>query len=312
MTLLITGATGFIGRALVARVVADGLPLVIAARAPLASAPAPTRIVGEIDGATDWRAALEGVTTVIHLAGRAHRVGEPDAVADAAHGRVNDAGVAQLARAVAACGVARLVLVSSIKASGERTQPGRPFDGLETPAPEDAYGRAKLAGERAMAAALAHGPTTGVVLRPPLVLGPGATGNLARLVTALRRGLPLPLGAVANRRSLIARANLVDALLAAATRPALAPGMTATFVLADDLTLSSADLARGLARAMGREARLPPVPVALLRLAGALTGRAAAVRRLTDSLVVDAGRFRAATGWVPRQSPDEAFAEAVG
>lgn len=300
MRILVTGATGFLGSPVCAALLARGHRVAAAVRrVPAAVNPAiDTRAVGDIDGNTDWGAALSGIDVVLHLAGRAHVMHETVADPLAAFRAVNRDGTVALGRACVAAGVKRLVFVSSIKVNGEGTAPGSAFHGDDVPAPVDAYGLSKLEGEQGLRAL--SGLET-VVVRPPLIHGPGAKGNLASLMKVIAKGVPLPLGCIRNRRSLVGAENLADALAFLAEAPAAAGG---TFLVRDGEDVSTPDLIRRLATAMGRSARLIPVPVALLRLGGALLGRRAAVDRLAGSLVVDDSPLRA-LGWRPIRSLDD-------
>ena len=246
---------------------------------------------GDLGPGADWREALDGADAVLHLAARAHGAA---AAAPAELMRANSEGAGALAAQARAAGVRRFVLVSSVKAMGEETPPGAAWTEQHPCAPEDAYGRSKLAAEAAVRAAA--GGMEVVVLRFPLLYGPGAQGNLLRLMRALCAGRPLPFGAVRNARSLLGAANAADALLLAAAHP-LAAG--ATF-LARDSDFSTPDLLRELGAALGRPARLWPVPAALLRWSPVARP---ALRRLTRSLLLDDGLIRARLGWSPPHDP---------
>ena len=287
--ILVTGAGGFIGAALCPALAARGHGVVAglrrAASGPVAGEPL---VLGDISPGTDWRAALRGIDIVIHLAQRAHA--GPDPAALTAEPRA----VAALANALAAAGGRRLVLVSSVKAMGEATAPGRPFRATDEPRPDDAYGRAKLAGERAAAAA--RDGVELVVIRPPLVYGPGVRANFAALVRLAGSGLPLPFAAVDNRRSLICRDNLVDLLAIAATHPA---ALDRPLLARDGDDLSTPDLIRALAGGLGRAPHLFPVPGALFAALRPLPGIGPRLARLTLSLQVDDGATRGALGWRP-------------
>jgi nucleoside-diphosphate-sugar epimerase len=294
--ILVTGASGFVGRALCARLAGAGLALRGAVRTDPSDAPnlgCPCVRVGDIGPDTDWTQALQGIAVVIHLAARAHVMDDHAADPLAAYRRVNVAGTETLARQAVAANVRRIVFLSSIKVNGEACDaPG--FNEADPPRPQDAYGISKLEAERRLAAILAASHTDHVILRPPLVYGPGVKGNLARLIRLVDRGVPLPLAAIDNRRSLVGIDNLVAAIDLVTRHPGAANG---TFLVSDDEPVSSADLVRAIAGALGRPARLVPVPAALLRLAGRMSGRDAAVARLTSSLVVDSRAIRARLGY---------------
>ena len=324
MTVVVTGANGFIGSAWCAHARASGRPLRewvrAAGAAPAAHALAAHALAAEPGGppgvaeAIDLESAshdalvamLAGVRAVVHLAGRAHRAGEP--ASDAAMRGPNVEATARLARAAAQAGVARFVFASSIKVHGETTAPGRPFRSDDPPAPEDAYARSKAQAEAALLAAAGGTSMEPVILRLPLVYGRGAKGNFRVLVDAVASGRLLPLASIDNRRSLLSLANLLDALDAALDAPP-APARAAgaggdaapqRHLLADAGPVSTPQLVRAIAAALGVDARLAPFPVALLRLAGAATNRAGAVARLTGSLEADTSSFTAWTGWWPR------------
>ena len=299
MKILVTGANGFVGAALCRHLAARGDEVVKAVRSGGDGV-----VVGDIGPDTDWRPALEGVEVVIHLANRAHVMDETAADPLAVFRRVNRDGSLRLAEQAAACGVRRLVFVSSIKVNGEATK-GRPFTAANPPAPEDAYGVSKLEAEQGLFALSARTGLEVVVVRPPLIHGPGVKGNLRTLMKAVGNGLPLPLGLVDNRRSLIGLGNLVD-LLGLCARSPQAAGRV--WLARDGEDLSTPELIRRMGRALGRPARLLPVPPILLRLAGAITGRGAAVSRLLGSLEVDDGATRADLGWVPPNSVDDGLA----
>lgn len=311
--ILVTGATGFIGRRLVAQLATRGRPVRAATRradAALAAGVEEVR-VGELDAATDWSAALRDVDAVVHLAGLAHVVDASDAQSLARYREINALGTAQLARAAAAAGVRRFVFMSSARAHGSRTE-GAPFVESAPLAAGDPYGRSKAEAEGALQDIAAGTGLEVVRLRPPLVVGQLERDNFARLARLVRRGLPLPLGAVRNRRSVVYVGNLVDVIERAVDHPAAAGR---AFLVADGAPLSTPALVRAIARAMGRSARLVPVPLPLLRAAGALLGRGAEIARLVEDFEVDATALRTALDWTPRYTLEEGlrltFAEAV-
>lgn len=307
-TVVVTGASGFVGGALLRMLAAGAAHKVRGCyrSAPRDADPATASfVVGELGAATDWGAALEGADTVVHTAALAHVL---RAAGDEAYRRVNVDGTAHLARRAAAAGVRRLVFLSSIKVNGELAPPERPFRASDPPAPQDAYGRSKRDAEQALARVAGETGLEVVVLRPPLVYGPGAKGNLARIMRLIESGVPLPLGAVRNRRSMIALGNLCGAIIACLDAPRAAGR---TYLIAERDALSTAELARRLARAMQRRARLVPVPEALLRLGGIVTGRTAEIQRLVGSLCVDAGPISDETGWQPSAATAEADLRAM-
>jgi nucleoside-diphosphate-sugar epimerase len=266
--------------------------------APL-PAQAITGMIGDITSATDWSAVLRGARAVVHLAGRAHR----PAGGDQQWIEGEAAAAANLARAAAAAGVERIVLMSSIKVLGECTL-DLPFRAHLRPAPEDTYGLAKWRIEEAMRAATANGPAL-VILRPPLVYGPGVKANFLNLIRFIERGVPLPLASVANRRAFIFLDNLLDLIVTALDHPAAAGG---TFLLRDADEVSTPALIRVIAQALEREAQLFPFPPTLLRLAAQLVGKAAVADRLLASLRIDDSLTREKLGWAPRVSLEQGVA----
>ncbi|MDZ4293672.1 MAG: SDR family oxidoreductase [Hydrogenophaga sp.] len=291
-----TGASGFVGRALCQALADQGVPFRALVRAPDATLPL-ARVIGDIGSDTDWAAALQGVSCIVHCAARVHVMQDTEADPLAAFRRVNVEGTRHLARSAAQAGVRRLVFLSSLKVLGEQTAPGLRFNSLTPPAPEDAYGRSKWEAEQALWAVSQLTGLEVVVVRPPLVHGPGVKANFLRLMQAVARGLPLPFGQVHNQRSLLALGNLTD-LLQLCTRHPDAPGQS--FLASDDQDVSTPDLVRELAAAMGRQPRLLPVPVSWLRWAGRLTGRSHQIERLIGSLQVDIGHTREVLNWSPR------------
>lgn len=309
-TLLVTGASGFVGRAMLEEALARGYAVRAAVRGPRPGLPRGVRVfqTGEGVGPVDWSAALDGVDAVVHLAARVHVMQEPLRDPLGEFRRVNVDATAVLAEAAARAGVRRLVFASSVKVLGESTVPGRPFNDLSEPQPLDPYGRSKLEAEQMLLGLAATGRLEVSVLRPPLVYGPGVQGNLGRLLRWIETGVPLPLGAIDNRRSLIGLYNLVDALLAVAVHPG---ACNRCFLVADGEDLSSAELVRRIGRAIGRPARLVRVSPALLVAAGRLGG-GQAVRRLLEWLQVDASGLREAVGWTPPRSVEQGLAGLVG
>ena len=272
MRVLVTGASGFIGSALVPALAASGVNVV--------GGPRQLPMLAE---------ALTACHGVVHLANLAHAAADADAL-----WKVNVEGTRQVAEAAAVRGVRRMIYLSSIKASGEETGI-RPFDGSETPAPADAYGRAKLAAEQALFEVAARSQLEVVVLRPPLVYGPGVKGNFFALMRALARGLPLPLAGIANRRSLVYVGNLGQAIIRCLHAGA-APGRIHT--VSDGSPLSTTELCLALGQALAQPAKLFWVPPRLLEL---LPGG----KRLTRSLVIDDRAIRNDLGWQPASSVDE-------
>lgn len=297
---LITGATGFVGTALRKHLEALGVSFRTAGRS---NAPGDRSAHFRIDDLTRddaWAAALQGIDAVVHLAARTHVLDDASANPLAEYRRVNVLATAALARAAAAAGVRRLVFLSSIKVNGEST-PGAPFAESAAPAPEDAYGVSKWEAETALSRISLETGLESVILRPPLVYGAGVKGNLLRLLNTIARGLPLPLDAIHNQRSLLSVDNLVDAIVCCLNAPTAAGQ---TYLVSDGTDVSTPALIRTLAAGMDKPARLFPCPVTLLNWAAAALGQRDAVLRLTGSLRVDSSRIRRDLNWQPRLSTE--------
>jgi len=309
LKVLLTGATGFVGRGILETFAAiPGLRLAVAVRSRLPGE-FPGVEVHSIDGLNatqDWTSALAGVDVVVHAAARVHVMRETAGDPLAEFRAVNIEGTLNLARQAAAAGVRRFIFISSIKVNGESTPPGRPFRAEDRPAPADPYGQSKLEAERALSRLAEECAMEWVVIRPPLIYGPGVGANFASLMRVVQRQLPLPFARVRNRRSLVARDNLVDLLRVCLEHERAA---NQVFLVSDDHDLSSAELCRRLAVALGVRPRLLPVPVALLQGLAALFGRGAQAQRVLGSLQVDIGKTRELLGWQPPVSVDQALAE---
>jgi len=289
--ILVTGAAGFIGRALCRALVEHGHRVVGVTRTRVESVPGvELRAIGDIGPQTDWGSALAGVDIVVHLAASAHRpIGPAAALAEAQ-------AAAALVRAARGAGAARFLLVSSIRAMGEATRPGMRFHADDPPASCDGYGRAKLAIEDAVAAAARASRLDLVILRPPLVYGPGVKGNFRALIRLAASRLPLPFAALEHRRSLIFLDDLIKLLAVACTHPR-ASGRV--LLVRDAVDFSIPELLRVLGYGLGRPVRLFSVPPGLFATLGLVPAWAPAIRRLTLPLLVDDGETRRVLDWRP-------------
>lgn len=302
--ILITGASGFVGRALVAQLIKQQ-PVRISLRAPsLGETPPGVEVVGaQLSPDQDWSDAVVGVRVVVHCAARVHVMNEdsPDPLAE--FRRVNVDGTLCLARQAAAAGVKRFVFLSSVKVNGEQTEARAPFFADQRANPSDPYGVSKMEAEEGLRALARETGMEVVVIRPPLVYGPGVKANVLAMMRWLTRGIPLPLGAVTgNKRSLVALDNLVDLIVICLDHPAAA---NQTFLVSDGESLSTAALLQRMGAALGRPARLVWVPVSLLRMGATLLGKRGVAQRLCGSLEVDIGKTKKLLGWTPPISVDE-------
>ncbi len=304
---LVTGASGFVGRTLCGSLSNAGYRVRAAVRDSGRAPPeaAETATVGELGAATRWQEALEGVELAIHLAARAHVMN--DSGNDEAYLEANARGTRNFAAQCADSGVRRLVFLSSVKVNGEATAE-RPFSALDTPQPQDAYGVSKCEGERF---AMRIGEQSGMevaIVRAPLMYGSGVRANFLRLMRWVDQERLLPLGAVANRRSLLNVWNLCDLLAVLLTHPEAAGRV---WMASDGEDVSTPELIRRMARAMHRRARLVPLPISLLRAVGSAVGRRAEIMRLCGSLTVDSSSTRDRLGWSPPTSMDEGLERTV-
>lgn len=306
---LVTGATGFVGSAVLARWVADPAFECRAAyrRPPDAEQTGFASVaVGDLCSSTDWREAVEGVDVVVHTAARVHVM--HDSAADPLNEfrRVNVAGTVNLARQAAAAGVRRMVFVSSIKVNGECTSPKQPFGADDIPAPVGAYGISKHEAEQELHAVARATGLEVVIIRPVLVYGPGVKANFRTMMRWIHRRLPLPLGAIHNQRSLVALGNLTDLIQRCTYHPAAA---NQTFLVSDGEDMSTTLLLRRMALAMETRATLIPVPAAILQAGMRLLGKGDLADRLCGSLQVDIAKTRRMLGWTPPIGIDHAMME---
>jgi nucleoside-diphosphate-sugar epimerase len=295
---LITGATGFIGRFLCTRLLADGLDV----RGTLLESEALSSLVEGVEPViiqplgpdTSWGDYVAGIDTIIHLAARVHIMDNPAADPLAEFRKVNVDGTSRLAGEAAKTGVKRFVFISSVKVNGEEST--IPYTADSPSFPSDPYGISKWEGEQALRIIEAETGLEVVVVRPPLVYGPGVKANFRQFMSIISRGVSLPFASIRNKRSLVFVGNLVDALVCCATHPNAAGQ---TYLVSDGEDVSTPELFQRMAAALGKPARMFPFPPELLRLAGVLSGKSAAVDRLVGSLQVDNSKIRRELGWTP-------------
>jgi nucleoside-diphosphate-sugar epimerase len=294
MKALVTGARGFVGRPLALSLRKAGWQVVAAVRNSQVEHDEIS--VGNIDAETKWLAALQGCDTVIHLAARVHIM--RDLVSDqlVAFRLVNVDGTLNLARQAAQAGVRRFVFLSSIKVNGESTRPDIPFTANDRPSPEDAYAISKYEAEQGLLALASNTGMEVVIIRPPLVYGPGVKANFRSMMNWLAKGVPLPLGAINNKRSLVSLDNLVSLIMTCLTEPRAA---NQVFLVSDGQDLSTTELLKRTAAALGRPARLIPVPAKVLEWSAGLIGKGDVAQRLCGNLQVDISKTCELLGWEP-------------
>jgi nucleoside-diphosphate-sugar epimerase len=301
MKVLVTGANGFIGRALCAQLQHDGHQVVAAVRRPCG-------LVNELvvdENGSRWAQALSGCDAVVHLAGRAHVMCDEAEDPLQAFRAANVDVSAQLALLAARAGVRRFVFMSSIKVNGERTSLDSPFTPSDAPAPEDAYGMSKWEAEQALQSIAQASKMELVVIRPPLVYGPGVKGNFCRLIEWVKAGIPMPLGTVYNKRSMVALDNLVAFTVLCANFAESPRAAGQVFLVSDGDDVSTTELLHRVAKAYACKTRLIPVPTWLLSRAARLLGRSVAAERLLGSLILDASKAHKLLGWQPSVTMDE-------
>lgn len=294
---LVTGAGGFFGRTLCPALLAAGHDVSAAVRDPAAAGLGSLEIrpVPDIGPDTDWGKALSGVEAVVHLAARVDVINETAADPLAEYRGINRDGTRRLAEAAVEAGVRRLLFLSTVKVNGEKTE-AAPFSENDPPAPADAYGLSKWEAEKTLAGIAAKSELETVILRSPLIYGENVKGRFLSLLKLCRKALPLPLGGIANRRSMIYAGNLADAVIRCLAHPDAAGR---TYLVGDCEDVSTPELIRRVAGALGRPARLFAVPSVMLRLAGGVVGQSATVGRLLGSLQINDGRIRRELGWTP-------------
>ena len=308
MRVLVTGATGFVGHAMCTELMQRDYDVSRAVRRHPGLGGTYLEL-GDIGPATYWSDALKDVDVVIHLAARVHVIHEESGYPLKEFRKVNVAGTESLAKAAAESGIKRFVFVSSIGVNGAQTVLGKPFSETDKPNPHNAYALSKWEAEQGLQRIAAETGMEIVCIRPPLVYGPNPPGNFGSLMRWLKRGVPLPLGAIHNQRSLVALDNLVDLIVTCLTHPAAA---NQTFLVSDGQDVSTTELLRRMGQTMGCPARLIPVPASWLKLAAVMVGKPDVTQRLCGSLQVDISKTRNLLGWTPPLSLDEGLKKVAG
>lgn len=298
MRILLTGASGFVGRQLLGRLQREGHQITACVRTPLPQPPLNVRrlITADLTCTQSWEQALIGQEVIVHCAGRAHVMRETEQDALSAYRAVNVQGTLNLAQQAAAAGVKRFIFLSSIKVNGEHSLPDKPFQADDTPAPSDPYGQSKLEAEQGLLQLAQKTGLEVVIIRPVLIYGPGVKGNLPSLMKAIRLGIPLPFARLNNQRSLLSVDNLADLITLCLTHPAAA---NQVFLASDGEDLSTPQLIQSLAAGMGYSARLFGLPKPCLALACRLPAVGPKVQRLYQSLQIDMEKTHRLLNWTP-------------
>jgi nucleoside-diphosphate-sugar epimerase len=297
MKILVTGATGFIGKQLSETLTNSGHEVRRTARTPSSSDPVSRELIAcDLESADSFDHLTSGCEVIVHLAGRAHMMSDDPAKSESLYISANVDVTRRLAQSAARTGVKRMILMSSVKVNGESTTIDIPFTPHDTPNPQDPYGRSKTQAEQSLWEVTSISKLEGVVIRPPLVYGPGVRANFASLIGIVNRGMPLPLGSIHNKRSFVAIDNLIDCI-ATALRSSNAAGQT--FLVSDGNDLSTPELIRYIASALHKSPTLFPFPPVLLKLAATSAGKRSAYDRLCGSLTVDIALTKQKLSWTP-------------
>lgn len=301
MRVLVTGATGFVGKALVTELVADHHHVVAALRKQSTELPMEVeqKLIGDLSSLSEPTTIIDtfdNIEVVIHTAARVHIMKDDAADPLDEFRKVNVEGTEQLARQAAKAGVRRFIFLSSIKVNGESTDNRSPFRETDEPAPEDAYGLSKLEAEQALFEVARSTSMEVVIIRPPLVYGPGVKANFASMIKFIKKGLPLPFGSVSNQRSILAIDNLINFIKCCMVHPAAA---NQVFLIADGMDVSTTELLQKIAKAFQQSSRLIPVPISLMTFFAKLIGKQNIADRLLGNLQVDISKAQHLIGWKP-------------
>jgi len=306
MRIALTGASGFVGRCLLGELLEaeHQVTAVLRKHADGVDTRASLRMIDDFASSLSWGALLQGQEVVVHCAARVHVMQDESSDPLAEFRKVNVEGTLNLARQAAQAGARRFIFISSIKVNGEGTPVGVPYLADAQSLPADPYGISKMEAEHGLRALASETGMEVVIIRPPLVYGPGVKANFLNMMRWLHKGVPLPFGAIHNQRSLVALDNLVDLIVTCIEHPAAA---NQTFLVSDGEDLSTSELLRRMGAALGKPARLLPVPSRLLEMGAALLGKKDLSQRLCGSLQVDIDKTRELLHWIPPVSVDEAL-----
>lgn len=312
MTVVVTGANGFLGNAVVLKLVSQASLVRALVRSKATDDFVQSGlldvVVGDFSSISSCHKVLQSATYLVHCAARVHVMNDKHENPLSEFRAINVEGTLNLGRQAAAAGVKRFIFISSIKVNGEGARAGQAYKESDHSDPQDPYAISKHEAEQGLRQVAADTGMDVVIIRPPLVYGPGVKANFAALMNVVKRGLPLPLGAIHNQRSLIALDNLVDFIITCINHPNAA---NQTFLISDGRDLSTSELIRTMAKAAGVPARLIPVPVPMLKLAGRLLGKGDVVQRLCGNLQVDISKARNLLGWSPPISVEEGIRRAM-
>jgi UDP-glucose 4-epimerase len=306
MRIALTGASGFVGRCLLGELLEaeHQVTAVLRKHADGVDTRASLRVIDDFASSLSWGALLQDQEVVVHCAARVHVMHDTSSDPLVEFRKVNLEGTLNLARQAAAAGVRRFIFISSIKVNGEGTTANQPYKADDDSAPLDPYGVSKMEAEQGLRALAAETAMEVVIIRPVLVYGPGVKANFLSMMSWLYKGVPLPFGAIHNRRSLVALDNVVDLIVTCIDHPAAA---NQTFLVSDGEDLSTTELLRRMGTALGRPVRLLPVPSWMLEAGATMLGKSALSQRLCGSLQVDISKTRELLNWTPPFSVDEAL-----